>query len=84
MGIQSPFRRLIASGVAEAGSVRNSCAAQRESPTSGWAALYFAIVAINRNDPRCWLWFGVVAGLGLEEKYSIAVFGRHGRRPTVD
>src|SRR5260370_26025466 len=36
---------------------------------------YFAILAINRNDPRYWLWFGVVAGLGLEEKYSIAVFG---------
>jgi hypothetical protein len=36
---------------------------------------YFAILAIKRNDPRYWLWFGVVAGLGLEEKYSIAVFG---------
>jgi len=35
---------------------------------------YFAILAIKR-DPRYWLWFGVVAGLGLEEKYSIAVFG---------
>src|SRR5712671_1970540 len=35
---------------------------------------YFAILAIKR-DPRFWLWFGVVAGLGLEEKYSIAVFG---------
>jgi 4-amino-4-deoxy-L-arabinose transferase-like glycosyltransferase len=36
---------------------------------------YFAILAIKRNDPRYWLWFGVVAGVGLEEKYSIAVFG---------
>jgi hypothetical protein len=36
---------------------------------------YFAILAIKRNDPRYWLWFGVVAGLGMEEKYSIAVFG---------
>jgi len=36
---------------------------------------YFAILAIQRNDPRYWLWFGVVAGLGMEEKYSIAVFG---------
>src|ERR1700730_11988822 len=35
---------------------------------------YFAILAIKR-DARYWLWFGVVAGLGLEEKYSIAVFG---------
>jgi hypothetical protein len=36
---------------------------------------YFAILAIQRDDPRYWLWFGVVAGMGLEEKYSIAVFG---------
>src|SRR2546430_4975347 len=36
---------------------------------------YFAILTIQRNSPRYWLWFGVVAGLGLEEKYSIAVFG---------
>lgn len=36
---------------------------------------YFAILAIKRSDPRYWLWFGVVAGIGLEEKYSIAVFG---------
>jgi hypothetical protein len=35
---------------------------------------YFAILAIKR-DPRYWLWFGVIAGLGLEEKYSIAIFG---------
>ena len=36
---------------------------------------YFAILAIKRNQPRYWLWFGVVAGIGLEEKYSIAVMG---------
>jgi len=36
---------------------------------------YFAILAIKRNEPRYWLWFGAVAGIGLEEKYSIAVFG---------
>ena len=35
---------------------------------------YFAILAIRR-DARYWLGFGVVAGLGLEEKYSIAIFG---------
>src|SRR4030095_7365117 len=28
-----------------------------------------------KRDPGYWLLFGVVAGLGLEEKYSIAVFG---------
>jgi hypothetical protein len=36
---------------------------------------YFAILAIKRNEPRYWLWFGLVAGIGLQEKYSIAVFG---------
>jgi hypothetical protein len=35
---------------------------------------YFVILAIKRNDPRYWLWVGVFAGLGLEEKYSIAFF----------
>jgi len=35
---------------------------------------YFAILAIKR-DARYWVCFGVVAGLGLQEKYSIAVFG---------
>ena len=35
---------------------------------------YFAILAVKK-DPRYWVPFGVVAGLGLEEKYSIAIFG---------
>ena len=35
---------------------------------------YFAILAVQRN-PRYWLWFGVVAGIGMQEKYSIGVFG---------
>lgn len=41
-----------------------------------WAGCaYFAILAVKRNEPRYWLWFGVVAGIGMEEKYSIAVMG---------
>ncbi len=44
------------------------------NPICGWVAPSFAILAIKRNDPRNWLWFGVVAGLGMEEKYSIALF----------
>ena len=35
---------------------------------------YFVILAIKRNNPRYWLWVGVIAGLGMEEKYSIAFF----------
>ena len=35
---------------------------------------YFAILAVKRKHPGYWLWFGVVAGLGLQNKYSITVF----------
>lgn len=44
-------------------------------PNLWMGCAYFVILAIKRSDPRYWLWFGVVAGVGLEEKYSIAVFG---------
>ena len=44
-------------------------------PNLWMGCAYFAILAIQRNDPRYWLWFGVVAGVGLQEKYSIAIFG---------
>src|SRR5207245_5974918 len=44
-------------------------------PNLWMGCAYFAILAIKRDNPRYWLWFGVVAGLGMEEKYSIAVFG---------
>ncbi|MGA9352847.1 MAG: glycosyltransferase family 39 protein [Terriglobales bacterium] len=37
--------------------------------------VYFAILAIKRDQPTYWLWFGVIAGLGLEEKYSILILG---------
>ncbi len=44
-------------------------------PNLWMGCAYFAILAVKRQNPRYWLWFGVVAGIGLEEKYSIAVFG---------
>jgi hypothetical protein len=44
-------------------------------PLLWMGCVYFAILAIKREEPRYWLWFGVVAGVGLEEKYSIAVLG---------
>jgi hypothetical protein len=48
-------------------------------PNLWMGCAYFAVLAIKsagtENDPRYWLWFGVVAGIGLEEKYSIALFG---------
>ncbi|HEY6488890.1 MAG: glycosyltransferase family 39 protein [Terracidiphilus sp.] len=30
---------------------------------------------INTGNMRLWLWFGVVAGIGLENKYSMGIFG---------
>jgi hypothetical protein len=44
-------------------------------PNLWMGCAYFAILAVKRSEPRFWLWFGVIAGLGLEEKYTIAIFG---------
>ncbi|MGH9515087.1 MAG: glycosyltransferase family 39 protein [Terriglobales bacterium] len=43
-------------------------------PNLWMACAYFMILAIKRNNPRYWVWVGVFAGVGLEEKYSIAFF----------
>ena len=40
-----------------------------------WLGCAWCIVrAINRDEPRLWLWFGVLVGLGMENKYSTAFF----------
>jgi hypothetical protein len=44
-------------------------------PNLWMGCAYFAILAVKHNNPRYWLWFGVIAGIGLQEKYSIALFG---------
>jgi hypothetical protein len=44
-------------------------------PNLWMGCAYFVILAIKHNDPHHWLWFGVIAGFGLEEKYTIAIFG---------
>jgi hypothetical protein len=48
-------------------------------PNLWMGCAYFAVLAVKysatENGARYWLWFGVIAGIGLEEKYSIAVFG---------
>src|SRR5690348_9570471 len=43
-------------------------------PNIWMACAYFIVLAIKRSQPRYWLWVGVFAGIGLEEKYSIAFF----------
>ncbi len=59
-------------------------------PLLWMGCVYFVILAAKQDHPRYstpsgekragwglrnWLWFGVVAGIGLQEKYSIAVLG---------
>lgn len=39
------------------------------------ACVYFAVLAVKREQPRYWLWFGVFAGLGLMNKHSMLFFG---------
>src|SRR5258707_12796662 len=37
-----------------------------------WMACALCVVrAINNSNSKYWLWFGVLAGLGLETKYSV-------------
>jgi hypothetical protein len=39
----------------------------------GCAAIIIRI--IQTGDQKLWLWFGLLAGIGLETKYSVAVYG---------
>jgi dolichyl-phosphate-mannose-protein mannosyltransferase len=40
-----------------------------------WTGCAYAILRmINTQNPKLWLAFGAIAGLGLENKYSIAIF----------
>jgi hypothetical protein len=43
--------------------------------TTLWMACAWCVVrATNRDDPRYWVWFGVLAGIALENKYSVLFF----------
>ena len=40
-----------------------------------WTGCAFVVVRIVKTgDQRLWLWFGLLAGLGLENKYSMAIY----------
>jgi hypothetical protein len=36
---------------------------------------YITIRMVRTGNARLWIWFGVLAGMGLENKYSMAIFG---------
>ena len=41
-----------------------------------WAALFYVLIKIiNTGDGKLWIWFGVIAGLGLMNKISVGYFG---------
>jgi Dolichyl-phosphate-mannose-protein mannosyltransferase len=41
-----------------------------------WTGCAYALIRIIKTgSPRAWVWFGVLAGLGLENKYSMFFFG---------
>ncbi|MDQ4123640.1 MAG: glycosyltransferase family 39 protein [Acidobacteriota bacterium] len=44
-------------------------------PVFWMLCVYFAILAIKRENPNYWLWFGAFAGLGLMNKHSMLFFG---------
>ncbi|HSB76045.1 MAG TPA: glycosyltransferase family 39 protein [Terriglobales bacterium] len=39
------------------------------------ACAYIVTRIIKTGDQKLWLWFGLLSGIGLENKYSMAVFG---------
>jgi hypothetical protein len=41
-------------------------------PLIWMGCVWLVVRAMNTGDARCWLWFGVLAGVGFENKYSIA------------
>ncbi len=43
-------------------------------PLFWMGAIYLIVRIIDGASPRLWLWFGVIVGLGLENKHSMAFF----------
>jgi hypothetical protein len=44
-------------------------------PLFWMGCVFFLIRIIRTGDSRLWLWFGLIAGLGLENKHSTLLFG---------
>src|SRR5207245_6179770 len=44
-------------------------------PLFWMGCVYLFVRIINGSSPQLWLWFGLLVGLGLENKHSMAFFG---------
>ena len=44
-------------------------------PLFWMGAVYLVIRIINGGSPTLWVWFGVLLGLGIENKHSTVFFG---------
>ena len=44
-------------------------------PLTWMACAYLVIRIVKTGNQKLWVWFGILAGMGLENKYSIALFG---------
>ena len=55
--------------------IDNQFAMNTFEPLVWMGCVLVLLVAVRRNDPRLLLWFGAIAGLGLETKHSVMFFG---------
>ena len=44
-------------------------------PLFWMGCIYVLVRIVRRGDSRLWVWFGVLAGLGLQNKHSMLLFG---------
>jgi hypothetical protein len=56
-------------------SVGNFFSMNAFEPLFWMGCICLLVRIINGGSPRLWLWFGVLAGLGLENKHSMTFFG---------
>src|SRR5580700_9649919 len=63
---------LVAPGIL---SIDNFLSMNAFEPLFWMGCAWLVIRMINTGNPRLWIWFGVLAGIGLENKYSMLIFG---------
>jgi 4-amino-4-deoxy-L-arabinose transferase-like glycosyltransferase len=63
---------LVAPGIL---SIDNFLSMNSFEPLFWMGCAWLVIRMINTGNPRLWIWFGVLAGIGLENKYSMLIFG---------